>query len=81
MASRRKQIAIGSLASYISIGLNILAGLLYTPWMVRQIGQSQYGLYTLANSLITLFLIDFGLSAATARFVSKYHAEGDEKKG
>lgn len=80
MASRRKQIAIGSLASYISIGLNILAGLLYTPWMVRQIGQSQYGLYTLANSLITLFLIDFGLSAATARFVSKYHAEGDEKK-
>ncbi|MBQ6980254.1 MAG: oligosaccharide flippase family protein [Clostridia bacterium] len=80
MASRKKQIAIGSIMSYISIGLNILAGLLYTPWMVRQIGQSQYGLYTLANSLITLFLIDFGLSAATARFVSKYHAEGDEEK-
>lgn len=80
MASRRKQIAIGSVASYISIGLNILAGLIYTPWMVRQIGQSQYGLYTLANSLITLFLIDFGLSAATARFVSKYHAEGNEEK-
>lgn len=80
MSNRKKQIAIGSIASYISIGLNILAGLLYTPWMVRQIGQSQYGLYTLANSLITLFLIDFGLSAATARFMSKYHAEGNEEK-
>ncbi|MBE6529485.1 MAG: hypothetical protein E7680_02640 [Ruminococcaceae bacterium] len=80
MSSRKKQIAIGSIASYISIGLNILAGLLYTPWMVRQIGQSQYALYSLANSLITMFLIDFGLSAATARFVSKYHAEGNEEK-
>ena len=80
MASRKKQIAIGSIASYISIGLNILAGLLYTPWMISRIGKSQFGLYTLANSLITLFLIDFGLSAATARFVSKYHAEGDEEK-
>ncbi len=80
MASRKKQIAIGSIASYISIGLNILAGLFYTPWMIRQIGDSQYGLYTLANSLITLFLIDFGLSAATARFVSKYHAEGNDEK-
>lgn len=80
MSSRKKQIAIGSIMSYISIGLNILAGLLYTPWMIRSIGQSQYGLFTLANSLITLFLIDFGLSAATARFVSKYHAEGNEEK-
>lgn len=62
--------------SYISIGINILAGLLYTPWMIQQIGKSDYGLYTLANSLITLFLVDFGLSAATARYVSKYVAEG-----
>ena len=48
--------------------------------MVTQIGKSEYGLYTLANSLITLFLIDFGLSAATARFVSKYNSEGNQKK-
>ena len=74
-----KQIKIGTIISYISIGVNILVGLLYTPWMVKQIGQSQYGLYTLANSLITLFLFDFGLSSATARFISKYHAEGNQQ--
>lgn len=75
-----KQVKLGAILSYISIAINILAGLIYTPWMVRMIGQSQYGLYTLANSLITLFLVDFGLSAATARYVSKYHAEGNEQK-
>ncbi|MBQ8620795.1 MAG: oligosaccharide flippase family protein [Oscillospiraceae bacterium] len=51
--------------------------LIYTPWMVETIGKSQYGLYTLANSLITLFLVDFGLSSATARYLSKYNAAGD----
>lgn len=74
------QIKIGALLSYFSIGVNILAGLLYTPWMIAQIGKSQYGLYTLAHSLITLFLVDFGLSSATARYVSKYKAEENQKK-
>ncbi len=75
-----KQIKLGAVLSYFSIGVNILSGLLYTPWMVNQIGQSDYGLYTLANSLISLFLIDFGLSSATARYLSKYNAQGEKDK-
>lgn len=75
-----RQIKIGIVLSYASIAINIIAGLLYTPWMVRQIGKGNYGLYTLANSLITLFLVDFGLGSATSRYVSKYGAEGKQKK-
>ncbi len=75
-----RQIKLGAVLSYVSIGINIVSGLLYTPWMVNQIGQNDYGLYTLANSLITLFMVDFGLSAATARYLSKYNAEGDREK-
>ncbi len=75
-----KQISIGALISYISLFVNIIIGLLYTPWMIDSIGQSQYGLYTLANSLISLFLIDFGLSSAIGRFVSNYHADGKQEK-
>ena len=73
------QVKIGAILSYISIIVNIIVGIIYTPWMIRQIGQSQYGLYTLANSLIALFLVDFGLSSATARYVSKYKAEEDQQ--
>ena len=76
----KKQIAFGALLSYFSIALNIIAGLIYTPWMVAQIGQSNYGIYTLANSIIGLFIIDFGLSSATARFMSKYIADGEYGK-
>ena len=62
--------------AYFTIALNVVSGLLYTPWMIAQLGDSDYGLYTLANSLINLVLFDFGLSAATSRFVAKYLAEG-----
>ena len=74
-----KQIKFGAVLSYVAIAFNIISGLLYTPWMVETIGQSQYGLYTLANSLITMFLVDFGLSSATSRYLSKYNAEGDRE--
>lgn len=74
-----KQIKLGAMLSYLSIAVNIITGLVYTPWMVESIGKSQYGLYTLANSVITLFLMDFGLSAATGRYLSKYNAAGDRE--
>lgn len=75
-----KQIKYGAIISYVSIAINILYGFLFTPWMVKTIGQSQYAIYTLASSLIALFTVDFGLSAATSKFVSQYHAEGREDK-
>lgn len=74
-----KQIKMGALLSYIAIAFNMIAGLIYTPWMISKIGQGNYGLYTLATSLITMFVMDFGMGAAVARFVSRYNAQGDQK--
>lgn len=75
-----QQIKYGALLSYTGIVLYILIGLLYTPWMIRCIGQDEYGLYTLAYSIITFFAFDFGISAAVQRFVAKYLAEGSQEK-
>lgn len=76
----RKQYYLGAMVSYFAIAFNIIAGLIYTPWMVGKIGQSNYALYTLASSFISIFLMDFGLSSAVSRFVAKYRAEGNEGK-
>ena len=80
MLKNKSQLKIGALITYFTIGFNIIAGLIYTPWMIDQIGQNDYGLYTLANSLIALFLMDFGLSSATARYVAKYKAENKHEE-
>ena len=74
------QIKGGAILSYLSLGVNILTGLLFTPWMIHSIGRDNFGLYTLAMSVITLFVFDLGLSAAVTRFMSKYLAEGYPEK-
>ena len=74
-----KQIKIGAIISYGTIVFHIVAGLIYTPWLLSQIGQSDYGLYTLATSLITLFVMDFGLGAAISRYVSRYRAQNNQQ--
>lgn len=73
-----KQIKIGAIISYGTIVFHIVAGLIYTPWLISQIGQSDYGLYTLATSLITMFVMDFGLGAAISRYVSRYRAQNSQ---
>lgn len=72
-----RQILAGSAMAYLSLAVNIVAGMIYTPWMIRQIGQSQYGLYTLAVSLISILMFDFGIGTALARFGAQYRAKND----
>ena len=71
------QIKTGAALSYAGVVFNTIAGLLYTPWMVSCVGVDNYGLYTLALSVINFFLLDFGLSESVSRYLSKYYAEGE----
>lgn len=79
MISRDRQIKIGAVLSYLGVFLGIISGLIYNPWMIHKIGDADYGLYTLAMSLINIFLVDFGLSMASQRYISKYRAENNQQ--
>lgn len=70
------QIKVGAAISYAALGINILTGIFYTPWMIHSIGRDNFGLYTLAMSVISLFVFDFGLSSSITRFIAKYLALG-----
>lgn len=71
------QLKAGAILSYISLGLHNIIGLLYIPFLLRMLGQSEYGLYALAASVIAyLTVLDFGFGNAIVRFTSKMRAEG-----
>ena len=76
----RNNIKKGAVISYVAIFLNIAITFFYTPWMIRKIGVSDYGLYSLVYSFISYFILDFGLHQAIQRFIAKYRAEGSEDK-
>lgn len=71
------QVKAGAFLNYIIIALNTLLGLLYTPYMLRMLGQNEYGLYSLVASVIAyLTILDFGFGNAIIRYTSKFRAEG-----
>lgn len=47
--------------------------------MIACIGKDDYGLYTLALSVVNFFLIDFGLGDSVSRFLSRFYAEGNRE--
>ena len=75
-----KQILIGTVLSYILLFFDLVVALFLPKWINNVIGQDNYGIYTLSNSLVSLFLIDFGLGAASTKFLTKIVIEGDKKK-
>lgn len=69
----------GIILSYLSQGIHILSGILYTPVMLRLLGQSEYGLYQLTASVVSyLSLLSFGFSGSYMRFYSRSKAKKDE---
>ncbi len=76
MKNQRK---IGVILSYASEIIKILTSLIYTPIMLRLLGQSEYGLYQLVHSVVAyLGLLSLGFTASYVRFFSRYKAKGQE---
>ena len=75
------QLKAGAALNYVVIILNMIVGLLYTPYMLRMMGQSEYGLYSLVASVISyLTILDLGFGNAIIRYTAKYRAEGKLKE-
>lgn len=75
------QLKVGAALNYVSICLNMVVGLLYTPYMLRMLGQSEYGLYSLAASIIAyLTVLDLGFGNAIVRYTAKFRAEGKQRE-
>ncbi len=75
------QLKAGVVLNYVIIALNTLVGLAYTPYMLRCLGQNEYGLYSLVASVIAyLTILDFGFGNAIIRYTTKFRAEGKKKE-
>lgn len=71
----------GAILSYLSIILSTVVQLVYTPLLIRMLGQSEYGLYSLVSSVIGyLTVLDLGFGNAIVVFTAKYRANKEYAK-
>lgn len=78
--SKKKQISLGVVFSYITIIAQCVSGVIYTPIILSSLGQSEYGVYSLCISFsgyLTIF--NGGMNAAFVRFYVQTNTK-DKKK-
>lgn len=76
-----KNYKIGAILSYMTLGANCIAGIFFSPYMIRSLGEEEYGLYQLIGAFAGyLSILDMGMSSAVTKYVTKYYRENDLKK-
>lgn len=76
---KTNQLKAGATLSYISMGLGYIISIVYTPIMLRLLGQSEYGLYNLVASVVSyLGLLSFGFGSAYMRYYTRYKVKDDQ---
>ena len=78
MSSKGKLIIYGSAMRVLEFLANVLVGLFLMPFLIHSLGDKMYGLWIFVGSFLGYYgLMDFGLSSAIRRFVSKAIGEDD----
>ena len=68
-------------SSWFALGVNILAGLFLSPYILHHLGDEAFGLWVLIFSVTGYYgLFDLGIRSSIIRYVAKYHtvAQNDE---
>ena len=77
----KSEIKKGAVLGYVNLASTILVTFLYTPIMLKLLGQSEYGLYSLVTSVVAyLSVLDMGFGNAMIRYVSKSLAREEKEK-
>lgn len=67
--------------SYLNLLIGNIIPFIYTPIMLRMLGQAEYGLYGIAQSIMGYIgLLNFGIGGSIVRYLSKYRSMGDKEQ-
>lgn len=73
-----RELYLGVVLTYVTTFVSLGASLVFTPIIIRLLGQSEYGLYETMGSFVAyLAVLDFGFGAVVTRYTARYQNAGD----
>ena len=70
---------IGAILSYLTLAANCISGIFFTPFIIRTIGESEYGLYQLIGAYVGyLSILDMGMSSSVTKYIARYYRAHDK---
>lgn len=77
----RNQRSTGILLSYVYLGLNMIIGLFMSSYVLRKLGNTEYGLYQTVGAFANyLILLEFGMGTVLTRNLAVYKHEGKKEE-
>jgi O-antigen/teichoic acid export membrane protein len=80
----RRGVVLNTLTNYANKILTLGVWFFLTPFLVRKLGDSEYGLWILVGSVVAYgTLLDLGIAPAVTKYVAEYRARGqvDQARG
>ena len=73
----RRRVIVNTASNYVAKFLTLGVWFFLTPFLLRQLGDSDYGLWILIGSIAAYgSLLDFGIAPTVTKYVAQFHAEG-----
>ena len=77
----KNSLKASAIISYVAMGVNLLTNMFFIPILIRQLGQSEYGIYNVCVSAISyLNLFQLGFGATYLRYFIKFESEENKQK-
>lgn len=77
---RKNELKIGVFLSIAGIILSCLIQILYTPFYIKELGTTDYGINSLVQSIISyISMLSFGVGNTLVRYILKYRNDNDEE--
>ena len=71
---------IGLVFSYGVMITEIVSAMFVTPFIIRSLGQAEYGIYQLTSSITAyLIIFDLGVGNSVIRYMAKFRANNDRE--
>ncbi len=72
---------IGVILSYVLMIFEVLSTLLLTPFILRTLGRSEYGVYNLSLAVTSyILLLDLGVGNAVIKYVAQFRVSGEKEQ-
>ena len=77
----QREIKWGVVISYLLIIFNTVFGFVVTPFILKMLGESSYGVYkTIASFTSSMLVLDLGLGGTIMRYIANYRAKNENHK-
>lgn len=81
MRTQKSRIIQNVGTSWFSLAINVLVGILLSPFIVHRLGDAAFGIWVLIFSITGYYgMFDLGIRSSIVRYVSKYTATNETEK-